>query len=96
MESLNQKKAAQYRELVEELDTEISSYTMLHPTQPLFMNLYIADQIRKTVEKQEPDLTVSEILSAIQMSINDYENRMGKGVEYSLNMQLAIKLSYFM
>lgn len=86
----------EYKELIEELDTELAAYRMLYSSRPLFMNLYIADQIRKTVEKQEPDLTVPEIRAAIQMSIDEYEARMGKGVEYSPNMQLAIKLSAFM
>lgn len=96
MSSLSERTAARYQELIDELDREISAYRMVHRSQPLFMNLYVADQIRKIVEQQSPDLSVSEVRSAIKMSIDKYERHWGKGVEYAPNIQLLVNLSYFL
>jgi len=85
----------EYEKLVKELKQAISDFKMIYRDEPMFPNLYLAEQLHKLIEGETADLNSNVALMTLALRKNDFHELWGEQANLPANLKLADELSRF-
>lgn len=86
----------EYEKLVKELKQAISDFKTIYRAEPMFPNLYLAEQLYKLIEGEKSDLTINSALMTLAIRKHDFLELWNNQMELSSNLRLADELSKFL